>query len=90
MAEHQEAKKKGKIRRFYDYSLVFTIIFLTVFGLIMIYSSSSYSAQLAYDGDDFHFVRRQGLIALAFLCQICKVCLHTFLYSDDFGYHSGN
>lgn len=64
MAEHQGGKKKGKVRRFYDYSLVFTIIFLTVFGLVMIYSSSSYSAQLAYKGDDFHFVRRQGFIAL--------------------------
>ena len=39
-------KKKKKLRRYYDYSLLFTIIFLTVFGLIMIYSSSSYSAQI--------------------------------------------
>ena len=41
MAEQQEKKKKKKVRRFYDYSLVFTIIFLTAFGLVMIYSSSS-------------------------------------------------
>ena len=38
--------KKKRPRRFYDYSLLFTIIFLTVFGLIMIYSSSYYNAQL--------------------------------------------
>ena len=38
--------KKKKPHRFYDYSLLFTIIFLTVFGLIMIYSASSYKAQL--------------------------------------------
>ena len=81
MAEHQEAKKKGKVRRFYDYSLVFTIIFLTVFGLVMIYSSSSYSAQLAYKGDDFHFVRRQGFIALGGLAAmfvISKMDYHFF------------
>ena len=64
MAEQQEMKKKKKVRRFYDYSLVFTIIFLTAFGLVMIYSSSSYSAQLAY-GDAGYFMKRQGLIALA-------------------------
>lgn len=81
MAEHQETKKKGKVRRFYDYSLVFTIIFLTVFGLVMIYSSSSYSAQLTYKGDDFHFVRRQGFIALGGLAAmfiISKMDYHFF------------
>ncbi len=81
MAEHQETKKKGKVRRFYDYSLVFTIIFLTVFGLVMIYSSSSYSAQLTYNGDDFHFVRRQGFIALGGLAAmfiISKMDYHFF------------
>ena len=43
--------KKHKPRRFYDYSLLFTIIFLTAFGLVMIYSSSYYSAQLSQDGN---------------------------------------
>ena len=38
--------RKKRPRRFYDYSLLFTIIFLTVFGLIMIYSSSYYNAQV--------------------------------------------
>ena len=42
--------KKHKPRRFYDYSLLFTIIFLTAFGLVMIYSSSYYSAQLSRTG----------------------------------------
>ena len=45
--------KKHKPRRFYDYSLLFTIIFLTAFGLVMIYSSSYYSAQLSQDGNSF-------------------------------------
>ena len=33
--------KKNRPKRFYDYSLLFCIIFLTVFGLVMIYSASS-------------------------------------------------
>ena len=40
--------KKKKNRRFYDYSLLFTIIFIMAFGLVMIYSASSYMAQLKY------------------------------------------
>ena len=45
------AKKKNKVQRFYDYSLLFTIVFLTIFGLIMIYSASSYKASMDYDGN---------------------------------------
>ena len=37
---------KKKVRRFYDYSLLFVIVFLTIFGLVMIYSASSYTAQI--------------------------------------------
>lgn len=55
--------KKKKARRFYDYSLLFTIIFLTIFGLIMIYSASSYTAQLKYDNASY-FMARQAKIAL--------------------------
>ena len=64
MAEAAVAKaaKKKKPHRFYDYSLMFTIIFLTVFGLIMIYSASSYTAQLMY-GDAGYFMKRQAMIA---------------------------
>lgn len=59
------AKKKNKVQRFYDYSLLFTIAFLTIFGLIMIYSASSYKAQMEYDGNAAYFMTKQGIIALA-------------------------
>lgn len=55
---------KKKVHRFYDYSLLFTIIFLTTFGLVMIYSASSYTAQLHYN-DAGYFMKRQLVIALA-------------------------
>ncbi|MDO5417458.1 MAG: putative peptidoglycan glycosyltransferase FtsW [Lachnospiraceae bacterium] len=72
--------KGGKTRRFYDYSLLFTIIFLTVFGLVMIYSSSSYSAQLKFN-DAAHFMKRQGFIALGgffVMLVISKMNYHFF------------
>ena len=60
----QEGKKR-KPRHFYDYSLLFIIIFLTVFGLVMIYSASSYTAQLSskYNGNSAYFMQRQAMIA---------------------------
>ena len=56
--------RKKRPRRFYDYSLLFTIIFLTVFGLIMIYSSSSYNAQVNGQSPSYYMVR-QAQIAFA-------------------------
>lgn len=64
MAEKGPGKKKIKPRRFYDYSLLFTVIFLTAFGLLMIYSSSSYAAQLRY-GHAAYFMLKQAKIAVA-------------------------
>ncbi len=55
---------KKKVRRFYDYSLLFVIVFLTIFGLVMIYSASSYTAQIKFKGNSAYFMTRQGMIAL--------------------------
>ncbi len=73
-------KKKKKLRRYYDYSLLFTIIFLFVFGLIMIYSSSSYSAQI--DGNSpAHFMMRQmffGSVGFVLLLVVSKMNYHFY------------
>ena len=58
------AQKKKKAKRFYDYSLLFTIVFLTIFGLIMIYSASSYKAQMDHNGNAAYFMTRQGMIEI--------------------------
>ncbi len=80
MEQAHSVKKKRKPRRYYDYSLLFTIIFLTVFGLIMIYSSSSYNAQI--DGKaPSYYMTRQMFIAMggfAGMLIISKMDYHFF------------
>ena len=74
--EQQMPKKKKKAKRFYDYSLLFCIIFLTAFGLVMIYSASSYSAQLskAYNGNGAYFMQRQaGIAAVGLVAMLIMV-----------------
>jgi cell division protein FtsW len=57
------AEKRKK--RYYDYSLVFAVVFLTAFGLLMIYSSSSYMAEISSRTHDAaYYLKRQGSIAL--------------------------
>lgn len=80
--------KKKKPHRFYDYSLLFTIIFLTVFGLIMIYSASSYKAQMDY-GNPAYFMIRQGVIAgFGFLIMfgVSKLDYHIWARFATLGY----
>ena len=48
---------------YYDYSLLFLTLFLVIFGLIMVYSTSSYSAQLKFD-DSMYYLKRQGVCVL--------------------------
>lgn len=54
--------KQRRMRSYYDYSLLFLILFLVCFGLVMIYSTSSYNAQRLFDNPT-HFLERQALFA---------------------------
>ena len=80
--------KRNKPKRFYDYSLLFCIIFLTAFGLVMIYSASSYTAQLKYN-DASYFMMRQLKIAAASLIlalAISRMDYHWYARFALFGY----
>lgn len=48
---------------YFDYPLFFVTLFLVAFGLVMIYSTSSYTAQLR-EGNAAYYLIRQGLFAL--------------------------
>ncbi|MCD8217674.1 MAG: putative lipid II flippase FtsW [Clostridiales bacterium] len=62
-------RKKEKQKKFFDYSLLFLIIFLLGFGLVMLYSVSAYEAQSEF-GDATYYLRHQMrniLIGLVFM-----------------------
>lgn len=48
---------------YFDFPMLFIVIFLVCFGLIMIYSSSSYRANLNL-GDPAYYLKRQGIWAI--------------------------
>lgn len=54
--------KKKKRKHFYDYSLLFSVLFITGFGLLMMYSASGYSAQSKWS-DAMYFLKRQAVFA---------------------------
>ena len=50
--------KKMSNKRYFDYSLLFVIIFIVGFGLVMIYSTSSYTAQMEYGSSEYYFKKQ--------------------------------
>lgn len=54
-------RKKEQTEYFFDYSLLFIVLFLMGFGLVMIYSASSYEAQQEFGSGSFYL--RKQLIA---------------------------
>ena len=63
-------RRKRKVRlltrngQYYDYNLLACVVLLTCFGLIMLYSTSSYMAQINY-GSDMYFFKKQAIISVA-------------------------
>lgn len=71
----KKRRKKEQSEYFFDYSLLFIVLFLLGFGLVMIYSVSSYEAFQDYH-DAAHYLKRQlaasiiGLVAMTIMANI--------------------
>ena len=74
----QERKKAGpgykskiKMKKaksdYYDFNLVAVIILIMCFGLIMLYSTSSYMAQIN-EGDDMFYFKKSGNVQYRLSC----------------------
>lgn len=49
---------------YFDYSLLFITVFIICFGLVMLYSASSYEASMTF-GDSKHYLTRQVIFVIA-------------------------
>lgn len=56
--QKRKEKRKEKVITYFDYNLLFIIIFLVGFGMVMLYSSSSYVAANKF-GDAAYFLKLQ-------------------------------
>jgi len=75
-------RERVKIKRAYDYSLLILTFFLVCFGLVMIYSTSSYNATKYYN-DATLFLRKQMIFAVAgliIMVFVSKIDYHWYIY----------
>ena len=87
--KHKRTREKGK--PYYDYDLLLVIIFLMCFGLVMLYSSSAYSAQNDYNNDMFFFTRQAiiGIIGFIAMFIVSKIDYHLYgAYAKEFFWFS--
>jgi len=73
--QKQEAKK-----RYFDYTLLTIVIFLMCFGLIMLYSASSYAAQTE-NHNSMYYLIRQGLfcvVGFVGMLLVARIDYHLF------------
>lgn len=63
-------KVKGTKRNYFDYSLLFIVIFLLCFGLVMLYSTSSYNAQIQFGSSTFYLFKQLQASVLGIIVMI--------------------
>lgn len=82
MGKEVNAKTKSKSKsQYFDYGLLAIVIFLMCFGLVMLYSTSSYSAALKFNGNSMYYFSRQAVISagsLVALLVISKIDYHWY------------
>lgn len=75
---HRFSNKKKKGIDYFDYSLLFVVLFLLGFGLVMIYSTSSYQANIKF-GVSTYYLRKQAIatiIGLVAMFIVAKIDYH--------------
>ena len=88
MARRQEREKKEKPVRYFDYSLLFLIIFLLCFGLVMLYSTSSYYGSTRFE-DAAYYVKRQmyaSALGLAAMLVVSRIPYQIWMRFSPFAY----
>ena len=87
MGRNKRTRRKQEVY-YFDYALLFIVLFLLVFGLVMLYSVSSYEAGLDY-GDSAYYLKKQAFatsLGLVIMFGIAKIDYHFWEKFAVFGY----
>ncbi len=84
-ARHRKPKKRAAARAksgqtYFDYNLIMVIVFLTCFGLVMLYSASSYSAQADFSDDMSYFIKQTLISVVSFgvMMIVARIDYHVY------------
>ena len=81
-------KRAEKLSRYFDYNLIVIVAFLLAFGMVMIYSTSSYDAYISFTDPSYYF-RKQifaTIAGLIFMIFIALVPYHFWEHTAGIAY----
>lgn len=66
--------------QYFDFDLLLVIIFLMCFGLVMLYSTSAYSAQADFNNDMFYFSKQAfiGVVSFGVMLLVSRIDYHFY------------
>lgn len=70
MADRRMRKREGHQEVFFDYTLLFVVLFLLAFGLVMLYSTSSYDAYIDFQDSAYYLKKQVGATVLGLIVMI--------------------
>ena len=73
----EQVRKKKKTKYFFDYTMLFIVIFLLLFGLVMLYSTSSYEANIKFEDSAFYF-RKQAVASAIGIAVMLAIMLFDY------------
>lgn len=88
MEARATARRKSHTENYMDYSLLFIVLFLLGFGLVMVYSTSSYEANLQLGDSAWYFKKQLGatIVGLAAMVVVSRIPYHIWERFAVLGY----
>ena len=89
MAERRAGRRtKGQREVFFDYTLLFIVLFLLGFGLVMVYSTSAYDANIQTGDSAFYLKKQLGatILGLAVMIVVANIPYHFWERLAALGY----
>lgn len=84
VTNEKKNRTRTKTEKYFDYSLLFIVVFLVCFGLVMIFSTSAYNSQIENSGDSFFYLRRQCMFAALGLAGMTVISRIPYLFWKRF------
>ena len=73
---NRNRKKRKQYGFYFDYTLLFVLVFIVGFGLTMIYSTSSYTAQIEEGDPEFYFRKQLIFTIIGFALMIVETKIY--------------
>ena len=82
---NRNRKKRKQYGFYFDYTLLFVLVFIVGFGLTMIYSTSSYTAQIEEGDPEFYFRKQLIFTIIGFALMIVETKILDYHYLKKLG-----